>query len=187
LLGARLGIASDRRERWSAALTERALELLPVLARRVVGIYWPFKGEHDPLPLAQALDVAGARTALPVVVRKAAPLAFVAWRLGEPITPGVGNIPVPAAGELVSPEALLVPLLGFDRDGYRPGYGGGYYDRTIAAMEDRPLLVGLGFEQALLPTIHPQPHDVPMDLILTEERSRFVSPRGRSIENRRQQ
>ncbi|MBI3208488.1 MAG: hypothetical protein HYZ37_06260, partial [Candidatus Solibacter usitatus] len=68
---------------------------------------------------------------------------------------GIWNIPVPVEGPSVQPDTLLVPLLGFDRQGYRLGYGGGYYDRTLAAATDRPLLVGVGFEQALIPTIHP--------------------------------
>jgi 5-formyltetrahydrofolate cyclo-ligase len=178
LLDARLAIRSHMRAHWSAALTERAMEVLPALEGHLVGIYWPFKGEYDPWPLVQALGARDAQMALPVVVRKAAPLAFRTWRLGDRITLGVWNIPVPAEGAVVQPESLLVPLLGFDRHGYRLGYGGGYYDRTLAAMADRPLLIGLGFEQALMPTIHPQPHDVPMDLIVTEQRTRCASARG---------
>jgi 5-formyltetrahydrofolate cyclo-ligase len=181
LLEARLGLSLDTRNRWSAALTERAMELLPALSEHVVGIYWPFKGEYDPRPLAQALDVRATPVALPVVVRKAAPLVFRTWRLGDRMTLGVWNMLVPAEGRPVIPGTLLVPLLGFDRHGYRLGYGGGYYDRTLAKAEGRPLLIGLGFEQALLPTIHPQPHDVPMDLIVTEQRTRCVSTRGMSV------
>jgi 5-formyltetrahydrofolate cyclo-ligase len=63
---------------------------------------------------------------------------------------------------------LLVPLVGFDSAGYRLGYGGGYYDRTLAAPEKRPRLIGVGFELGRLPTIHPQPHDIPLDVIITE-------------------
>jgi 5-formyltetrahydrofolate cyclo-ligase len=75
---------------------------------------------------------------------------------------------VPAERQVVSPTALLVPLVGFDEQGYRLGYGGGYYDRTLAASKPRPLAIGLGYEFGRLATIHPQPHDAPMDAIVTE-------------------
>ena len=79
-----------------------------------------------------------------------------------------GNIPAPADGPSVTPDVLLVPLVGFDAGGYRLGYGGGYYDRSLAARTPRPLAIGIGFEISRLATIHPQPHDIPMDAIVTE-------------------
>ena len=87
------------------------------------------------------------------------------------MAPGVWGIPAPAEGEWVLPEVLLVPLLGFDGAGYRLGYGGGYYDRTLAAMRTKPLAIGIGYELLRLGTIHPRPHDVPMDLIVTKRRA----------------
>lgn len=178
LLHARLAIPDDRRASWNTAITERVMALLPALDERLVGIYWPAKGEYDLSPLARALEARDTPLALPAVVQKAAPLVFRAWRSSDRMALGVWNIPQPAEGAPVFPDALLVPLLGFDRQAFRLGYGGGYYDRTVAAMPERPLLIGLGYEQALLPTIHPMPHDVPMDLIVTEERTRCVSARG---------
>jgi 5-formyltetrahydrofolate cyclo-ligase len=80
----------------------------------------------------------------------------------------VWDIPIPIERQAVRPTALLVPLVGFDRQGYRLGYGGGYYDRTLAAMDPKPLIIGIGYEIGRLETIHPQPHDVPMDAIVTE-------------------
>jgi 5-formyltetrahydrofolate cyclo-ligase len=77
---------------------------------------------------------------------------------------------VPADSPVLTPDLLLVPLVGFDPAGYRLGYGGGYYDRTLAAIQPRPLAIGIGFEQQALATIHPQPHDIPMDYIVTESR-----------------
>jgi 5-formyltetrahydrofolate cyclo-ligase len=82
---------------------------------------------------------------------------------------GIWDIPIPAARELVHPDMLIVPLVGFDAGCYRLGYGGGYYDRTIAAASPRPLCVGLGFGMATLPSIFPQPHDIPMQMIVTEQ------------------
>ncbi len=171
LIARRLAVGREERRRRDAAMTglldallERRLEPNP----RGVGLYWPFKGEFDPRPLARLLDARGIRLALPVVVERARPVVFRAWRPGARMQPGFGGIPVPAAGEAVQPELLLVPLVGFDAHGYRLGYGGGYYDRTLAAMPAKPVTVGVGFEQSQLATIHPQPHDVPMDLIVTE-------------------
>ena len=82
--------------------------------------------------------------------------------------PGIWSIPVPTAAEPVEPDCLLVPLVGFDDAGYRLGYGGGYYDRTLASMRHRPLALGIGYAFQHLPTIHPQPFDQLMDAILTE-------------------
>jgi hypothetical protein len=81
---------------------------------------------------------------------------------------GIWNIPIPDKREVVQPTALIVPLIGFDEAGYRLGYGGGYYDRTLAVMNPRPFTVGVGFELGRLRTIHPQPHDIPLDVIITE-------------------
>jgi len=170
LVAQRLGAGRTEREGWSSAITAR-LERLPALDRPAgtVGFYWPFKGEYDPRPLARLLHARGVRLALPVVVERARPVAFRAWWPGIRMRPGIWDIPVPDEGDWVRPEALLVPLLGFDLRGYRLGYGGGYYDRTLtAATPSPPLAIGVGFEIRRLETIHPQPHDVPMALIVTE-------------------
>ena len=84
------------------------------------------------------------------------------------MTRGVWNIPIPGRREVLNPDALIVPLVGFDPRRFRLGYGGGYYDRTIAAAARRPHCVGLGFEEARLASISPQPHDIAMDVIVTD-------------------
>jgi 5-formyltetrahydrofolate cyclo-ligase len=84
------------------------------------------------------------------------------------MTHDVGNIPVPAEGEPKQPDTLLVPLVGFDRNNYRLGYGGGFYDRTIAAMPLRPRTIGVGFTCGRLRTIFPQTNDIPLDEIVVE-------------------
>ena len=81
---------------------------------------------------------------------------------------GFWNIPVPVAGPEVAPDILLAPVVGFDDAGYRLGHGGGYFDRTLAAREPRPRAIGVGLASARLATIHPQPHDIPMQAIVTE-------------------
>ena len=107
--------------------------------------------------------------ALPVVVEKNRPLEFRPWRPGAKMALGVYDIPYPAEGKAVTPEALLVPMVGFDRAGYRLGYGGGYYDRTLAALPKKPLCIGISFALGRIDSIHPLPHDIPMDFIVTEE------------------
>ena len=84
------------------------------------------------------------------------------------MTRGVWNIPIPAGDESVEPDVLIAPLVGFDPAGYRLGYGGGYYDRTIASRTAKPFVIGIGFEIARLSTIYPQSHDIPMDVIVTD-------------------
>ena len=134
----------------------------------ILGVYWPFQAEFDPRPLIDWLIAAGSAAALPAVVDKSGPLEYRAWRPGDPMVDGVWNIPIPEQRDIVLPQAVLAPLVGFDREFYRLGYGGGYFDRTLAALAPRPLAIGVGFESSLLDTIHPQPHDIPMDLIVTE-------------------
>jgi len=138
---------------------------------RTLGIYWPVRGEIDVRDLAIEHLEDGGQVGLPVVVQKSAPVEFWRWRPGMPMGRGVWNIPIPEERDVLIPDALIVPLVGFDGQRYRLGYGGGYYDRTIAAAAPRPLCVGLGYEAARLTSIFPQPHDIPMDVIVTDEGS----------------
>jgi 5-formyltetrahydrofolate cyclo-ligase len=134
----------------------------------VLGIYWPFRGEIDLRDLAHEHIEAGGIVALPVVVEKNAPVEFWRWRPQVPMSRGLFNIPIPAEREVVAPDLLIVPLVGFDRAGYRLGYGGGYYDRTLAANQPRPRTLGIAFAESELETIYPQPHDIPMSRIITD-------------------
>jgi 5,10-methenyltetrahydrofolate synthetase len=138
------------------------------LARGVLAFCWPYKSEYDARFLARALRERGAMTALPVVVAPKTPLVFREWHPGVRLASGVLGIPYPADSPEVVPDAVIVPLVGFDHAGYRLGYGGGYFDRTLAALERKPVVIGVAYESAHLDTIHPQPHDVPMDWVVTE-------------------
>jgi 5-formyltetrahydrofolate cyclo-ligase len=135
---------------------------------RIVSAYWPLRGEPDLREWLERVASRGGRYALPVVVKKQAPLVFRTWRRGEKLERGVWNIPVPAAGEEVCPDIVIAPVVGYDRNAYRLGYGGGYFDRTLAAIPRRPMIIGVGYSQAAIPTIYPQLHDIPMDKIVTE-------------------
>jgi len=141
-----------------------------------LGVYWPFRAEFDPRGIVDWAVAAGRVVALPVVVDRKGPLEYRAWKPGEPLVDGVWNIPVPEKRELVVPEAVLAPLVGFDAACYRLGYGGGYFDRTLAALKPRPMAIGVGFAMQELATIHPQEFDIPMDVIVTEGFTRRRSP-----------
>jgi 5,10-methenyltetrahydrofolate synthetase len=135
---------------------------------RILAFYSPHRLECDLTPVALAVIEAGGEAALPVVQGRSLPLEFRRWRPGVAMTPGPYRIPQPVGEPLLRPDLVLAPLVGFDEAGYRLGYGGGYYDRTLAALVPRPVVIGVGFEIGRLTTIVAQPHDVRMDAIVTE-------------------
>jgi 5,10-methenyltetrahydrofolate synthetase len=116
-----------------------------------------------------AIVGAGGRCALPVIVEERSPMVFRPWRPEVKLVPGVWNIPEPPLGEMVVPDIVVTPVVGFDAAGFRLGYGGGYFDRTLASLAERPLVIGVGYAQAALSTIYPLPHDVPLDAVVTEQ------------------
>ena len=168
LIAERLAIASTERTR----LTERLLTALEAEigdpADEIVSLYWPFRGEPDLRPLIEHVIDRGGEIALPVVIEKARPLRFRTWAPGEALVRGVWNILVPDKGRIVHPTVVISPVVGFDPRNYRLGYGGGFYDRTLASLPARPRVIGVGFSSAAVATIYPQPHDIPMDVIVTE-------------------
>lgn len=168
LLQQRLHAGGPQRRVWNDAITPVLRALLPAPPGRVFGMYWPFKGEFAIRGLMRELHEQGACLALPHVAQPRQPLQFLRWHPDVEMARGVYNIPVPKGTPAVTPDVLVVPLVGFDAAGYRLGYGGGYYDRTSAAIQPRPLLIGVGYELSRLATIDPQPHDIPMDHIVTE-------------------
>lgn len=175
LIAARIRMPRSEREKRTAAILAHLGTQLARLDVGVVGFYWAFKGEVDVRGIVRTCLDRGGRAGLPVVVQAGMPLEFWNWYPRMKMSRGVWNIPVPAERALVKPSLLLVPLVGFDTAGYRLGYGGGYYDRTLAAMSPRPVTIGVGFELGRLSTICPQAHDIPMDAIVTEEGFRWVA------------
>jgi 5-formyltetrahydrofolate cyclo-ligase len=168
LLAQRQQLDPAEREHLSERVRTQVFALLDGRLPASLGLYWPIHGELNLVPVAEAVLAAGGRVGLPVVVQKAAPVEFWSWRRGERLVRGQWDIPVPKDRDVIAPELLIVPLVGFDAQGYRLGYGGGYYDRTLAAASPRPRTIGVGFSNARLDTIHPQPHDIPLDVLVTE-------------------
>jgi 5-formyltetrahydrofolate cyclo-ligase len=168
LIALRAALPLRERQRRGERIRANLDETLTLPRTAALGIYWPIRGEPDLRELAKRHVAAGGVAALPVVVVKGAPVEFWRWELEAPMRVGFWNIPVPAERQIVAPDALLIPLVGFDAACYRLGYGGGYYDRTLAAAAPRPLCIGVGYDIAEIATIHPQPHDVPMDMIVTD-------------------
>lgn len=166
LLAARAALP-DRESRVSA-LAGRVARWLNTMPVTRLGFFWPIRDEPDLVPTVArwlAADPA-RRAALPVVDGDR--LQFAPWTPGAPMQPGPYGIPVPATAARLTPQLLLVPCVGFDRARFRLGYGGGFYDRTLAALPLRPVTVGVAFECGRVPSIGPQPHDVKLDLVISE-------------------
>ena len=133
--------------------------------------YWPTNEEADIRPLMTALHQRGHRLALPRVIARGAPLRFLRWHPGDRLEAGFGGIPEPAAGaEEIHPEVLLVPLLGFDGTGLRLGYGGGFYDRTLAALRRAGGVeaIGIAFSDQEVDSLPAGDHDERLDWVVTE-------------------
>lgn len=142
-------------------------EVMPDVTGRVIAGYWPIKSEPDLRFWLIRLQERGAITALPVVEVPKTPLVFLPWKQGDKMERGFWNIPQPVTDERVTPDLALAPFLGWDDGGYRLGYGGGYFDRTLAQIH--PIAVGVGLHEAHHETIFPQPHDIALSYMITEE------------------
>ncbi|MHA6641431.1 5-formyltetrahydrofolate cyclo-ligase [Mesorhizobium sp. A623] len=169
LLGARLAMTPQARQASSERIAATLDRTIGKVSGRIVGSYWPFRGEPDLRNWSIRVVERGGRIALPVVIRKGWPLEFRVWSPGEPLERGIWDILVPSRGPSVQPDVVIAPLVGFDEANYRLGYGGGFFDRTLAVLPRRAFVVGVGFAAAQVQTIYPQPHDIPMDVIVTDK------------------
>jgi 5-formyltetrahydrofolate cyclo-ligase len=167
LLSERAALTVEFRARQTRAIASDLDAVLVPLAAPVVSVYWPIRSEPDLRPWMRALHDRGVRVALPVALALGQPLKFREWRPGGGLARGIWNIPHPADGAEILPTVSIAPVVGFDGNCYRLGYGGGFFDRTLAALTPTPLAIGVGYPTAFIPTIFPQPHDVPMDWIVT--------------------
>jgi 5-formyltetrahydrofolate cyclo-ligase len=167
LISARVVVPDQTRDAWTARIIA-SLEPIVMAVQGPVSFYWPFRGEPNLRPLMRRMVAAGKAVALPVVVQKRHPLEFRPWTPGCEMELGVWNIPIPDTKERVTPRLLLAPVVGFDPQRYRLGYGGGYFDRTLAALRTSRTVIGVGYDCQAIGTIHPLAHDIAMDRIVTE-------------------
>ena len=163
-------LPAAERTKAAEAIAARAFPLA-IEPGEIVSGFSPLKTEINPIALMRKLADAGAQLALPVVAGKGKPLIMRAWRFGEPLASGVWGIREPKADAAeVAPDILLVPLLAFDRQGHRIGYGAGYYDMTIGKLRAmKPVVaVGIAYAAQEIGSVPVTPRDARLDLVLTE-------------------
>ena len=174
LVQARLHMAN--RQQCSQALQSVMRIWLVGRTDTVIGAYWPIKGEFDPLPVLHRWKEDGElldkpqlrRIGLPVIDKVTKTMRFHVWYPGCPMEEDAYGIPKPKDTEVIEPTLLFVPCVGYGAGGYRLGYGGGFYDRTLAQLRPKPFTVGLGFATGYIDCFEPQPHDQPLDAILND-------------------
>jgi 5-formyltetrahydrofolate cyclo-ligase len=170
VLTRRSKLPAEARARAATAIAETGLNFIDLTPGCVVAGYAAIRGELDPRSLIERLSNAGHPIALPVVVARDAPLEFRLWQPGQPLERGAFGVPIPGEwATKIVPDVLLVPLAAFDREGYRLGYGGGYYDRTLAVLrESRPVTaVGLAYDEQEVVSVPQEETDQPLDWVLT--------------------
>ncbi len=181
-------ILTERRARLQAERGWWAAEVAMALLPRIEGVgvvagYWPMRSEIDPRPLMKRYARAGWRLALPVTPAKGeGPLTFKLWTQLQALqTHAFGMLEPGSDAEIVRPDVVIVPMLGFDETGHRLGYGAGHYDRTLAALraEGAVTAIGLAFAGQEVDRLPTQDHDQPLDAILTEREYRaFATDAG---------
>lgn len=178
LVAARLAVDAATLDNWRRRIDSHLECAFPGLAGAVVALCWPIKNEYDARHFARRLRERGSRTALPAVVAPKSPLVFREWHPGVKLAVGGLDIPYPVDSDVLQPSAVLLPMNGWDAQGYRLGYGAGFFDRTLASLEKRPVVIGVTFELARLETIHPQSWDVPVDYVVSERGVYRRDPEG---------
>jgi 5,10-methenyltetrahydrofolate synthetase len=167
-LAARVALDADCHAALSDRVAAHLAALLTARPSQTLAFCAPVRGEFDARPLASLLIKRGWRAAMPIVETANAPMAFRTWTPSSAMAVDRHGIPIPLDGAIILPDIVLLPLLAFDRQGFRLGYGGGYFDRTLASLVPRPLAIGVGFELARVKDIRPQAHDLPLDMVITE-------------------
>ena len=167
-LAARMALDETTHAEFSARIEAHLATLLAPLPPPTLAFCAPVRGEFDARPLASRLLQRGWQAAMPIVVDTDAPMRFRRWTPASTMGVDRYDIPIPLDGPDLVPDVVLLPLLAFDAQGFRLGYGGGYFDRTLAALVPRPLAIGIGYELGRVADIRPQRHDIPVAAIVTE-------------------
>ncbi|HKY01707.1 MAG TPA: 5-formyltetrahydrofolate cyclo-ligase [Burkholderiales bacterium] len=168
MIAHRIALGEDSLAAHRLAIDAKLRARFHPLLNGLVAFCWPYKKEYDARPLMEELRTQGIRTVLPVVVAQGKPLIFREWHSGISLAVGTYGIPYPAEGQALEPDVLLLPMNAFDQAGFRLGYGGGFFDRTLAAASKKPTVIGIAHEINRVETIYPEAHDIPMDFIVTE-------------------
>ncbi len=169
--------AAARTPNGGPAIADHVLTRVPMPGGSVVSGFWPLPGELDTRPLLEALHHAGHQVVLPVMKGSGQPLIFRAWQPGDLLCPaGFGTLEPSPDKEELSPGVLMVPLLAFDRFGYRLGYGGGFYDRTLAGLRvnGAVLAVGIAYAGQEMDRVPREATDQPLDWMVTEKGARQI-------------
>lgn len=171
LLAARAALTPHERARREAALAAHVAAWLASSPLQRLAFYWPIRDEPDLCSAVADWLAADPRRSAALPVVEGDTLAFAPWRPQTPMATGRFDIPEPATTERIAPQLLLIPCVGFDAARFRLGYGGGFYDRTLVRLKYRPVTCGIAFDVARVDSISPQPHDVRLDAVLTDEGS----------------
>lgn len=166
LLAARAALPDDQRRTADMRIAQQLRDWLSRHPVQTLGVYWPMRGEPDLRILYADWEKLRVRLALPLVVQPDAPLEFAAWAPGESLVQDAFGVAIPAERVIARPDALLIPCVGFNPGNFRLGYGGGFYDRTLAVMP-RPLALGIAY-QCTLAEFDSAPHDIALDAVITE-------------------
>ncbi len=144
---------------------------IPLIGQEIIALYYPIDNELNCLPLGEQLWARGHKICLPIIVAENKPLVFRVWQRGQKLFDGGHGTKVPNENEpIIVPNIIIMPLVAFDKNGARLGFGKGYYDRTVANMANKPLLVGYGFALQEVEHIDNESHDVGLDFVVSEKK-----------------
>jgi 5-formyltetrahydrofolate cyclo-ligase len=175
LIQKRMGVEDNLRQQWDKQIGEHLLKTLHKhqLMNSIFGVFSPIKAEPQLNSVFNQMHELGISLALPLVIKKNMPLQFSKWMPNDVMTQDEYGISVPANFNITSPNVLLIPCVGFNNQGYRLGYGGGFYDRTLAVTQ-RPLAIGIAYDQSKT-QFEIGEYDIPMDIIITEQEISFFN------------
>lgn len=169
LIDLRETLPTAARHQAEQQIHKQLLALLQPMPAGVISFYMPIHGELNCQPLIEDLLARDWQATLPKIIAKQQALQFRQWTPEAEMQPEIWQIPVPQNTPELTPNVLLIPLVGFDQQLHRLGNGGGFYDRSLAAIHPQPLAIGIGLESLRIADIQPQAHDIAMDYVITEQ------------------